>query len=140
MRYVTIDPTRTAVKVIDADNHPSAVEAAGLEIGQVDHGVIERDPFTGIGVSICVYEYSLFVPADEQKYFAINGKLYGGKALLYAFDEKGETIDLTRVPDVFFFGSARAVEMAIAAGQIERPRSATLGWEWPQPKPEYFNR
>lgn len=138
MRYITIDPARTAIKVIDADSYPYAVEVAGLEVGEVDHGTIERDPITGNGIGIVVYEYSLFVPSDQQRYFSIKGKLYAGRALLYAYNESGETIDLKRVPDVVFFGSARAVEMAIEAGTLERPASKTLGWQWPQPMPDRF--
>lgn len=102
--------------------------------------MIARDPETGYGVSVVVYEYGLFVPPDQQRYFAINNKLYAGKALLYAFDNQGETIDLKRPPDVVFFGSVRAIEMAIEAGQIERPASQTLNWQWPQPMPDRFKK
>jgi len=127
MHYVVIEPARQSVEVIDTDDYTSAVQKAGLNVGEVDHGTV------GPGVAIVVYEYSLFVPAAEQRWFSVGGQLFGGKALLYGFDEHGETVDLPIPPPVLFFANVRAAEMAIEAGAVLRPR--TLGWEWPEPDP-----
>lgn len=132
VRYVTIDPGKREIKAIDVEDYLYALDKAGLAPGRVDHGVVE------IGISIVVDEFSLFVPPAQQRYFAIGTRLFAGRALLYAFDDGGDTVDLNRIPDVKFFDSAKAVESAIEIGTIERPRNTLIQWVWPEPKPDVF--
>jgi hypothetical protein len=132
MRYITIDPIKGTVKAIETDDFQFALETAGLESGRVDHGVVE------LGVSIVVHEFGLFVDPERQRYFAIGDQLFAGKALLYGFDYRGETVDLRRVPDVKFFLNAKAVEKAIVDGTIQRPQmklDSEVIWSWPDPRP-----
>ena len=133
MRYITIDPAKHVVKVIDTDDYMFALETAGLEGVNVDHGTIEH------GIAIVVHGFSLFEPPERQHYFAIGDRLYAGRALLYAYDESGETVNLLRVPDVTFFTNAKAVENAIEAATVQRPQmklNDEVIWSWPQPRPE----
>lgn len=105
---------------------------AGLEPLKIDHGIVIRTPHGGIG--IVVYEYSLFVPPAEQSYFAINGRLYGGNAVLYGF---GETISLPALLPVVFLPNAAAVERNITLGLVQRPQMIAndeVLWQWPDPR------
>jgi hypothetical protein len=129
MRYVVVDPIERIVRAHDVDSYLTALDRAGLEKSRVDHGQVEP------GVAIVVHEHALFIPVTEQRYFGIKGRLYGGKALLYAYDTLGDTIDLKRVPDVKFYVDAKAVEIAIMAGTIQRPRNSDYNWQWPEPPP-----
>lgn len=139
MRFVTIEPAETRYRVVEADNAQSLYAILGLEGHAVDHGVIEPVHVSRhrIGIAIVVDEFSLFVPPEKQRYFVIGDQLYGGNALLYSFDEAGETVDMDRMPPVIFVTMA-GIEMAIAAGQIKRPILALndeVFWRWPEPSP-----
>jgi hypothetical protein len=139
MRFISIEPAETRVTTVEADNLFDLYQPLGLARTQVDHGQIVP-PHTlpnGAGVAIVVQEFSLFVPTDKQRYFCIGRRLFAGNALLYGFDETGETIDLIGEPEVVFMSSA-GVEAAIGAGQIERPTMSVDGeqiWQWPEPSP-----
>ena len=56
-----------------------------LKPGEVDFGTIYLDP-SGAGISIIVYEYGLFLPVAEARYFAIGRNLHAGGAVLFAFN------------------------------------------------------
>jgi len=133
MRYAIINPKKQTLRAIDASSFDVALDVAELaEVGR-DHGLVTRR------VAIVVYEYSLYVPPAEQHYFALEGKLYGGNALLYGVGDAGETIDLTACPEPTFFKSAADVEAAIYLGKVERPvvaRDEKVVWKWPDPQPE----
>src|SRR5262245_55681990 len=117
MLFTFINPAKQRVHIEDLPDIDRALELAGLDGLPTDHGVISS------GLAIIVYEYSLFVPVEKQHYFGINRRLYGGKALVYAFDERGETISLIHpIPPVTFMPSQRAVERNIALGLIVRPQ------------------
>jgi len=77
----------------------------------------------GSAIAIVVDQFSLFVPPEEQRYFIIGRQLYGGNAVLYGYNEEGESIDLPLMPVVIFI-SVAGIEEAIAAGQIDRPQHA----------------
>jgi hypothetical protein len=131
MRFVTVDPTNGTLEEIEADAFETAVEAAGLKRGETDIGIVSP------GVAIVVYEFGLYVPREEARYFAIRDQLFAGKALLYGFNNVGETIDLRAYPVPTFFDSWQHVEAAITAGFIRRPRMTVNGqevWRWPQPR------
>jgi hypothetical protein len=130
MKFVVIDPRKISVEQIDAPELHEALNLAGLTPHEIDHGVVTH------GIGIVVYEFGLFVPPTEQRYFAVGKGLYAGTAVLYGYDERGETVDLAIWPPPRFFGSIDAIEQAIAADEIVRPRIAidsTVTWEWPQP-------
>jgi len=136
MKYGRINPFEHKLDVIDAGDFSMAQRMCGLEPGRVDHGHLWRNPGGFGGVAIVVDEHSLRVPKATQRYFAIGRRLYAGAALLYAFDEYGNTIDYEDpAADVSpaWFGSADEVERAIEAGHVIRPFRAISGrivWEW----------
>ena len=127
MRYATIDPEKQRVRVIEAETLDAAMVSAGLgDVGH-DHGLV------GNHIGIFVYEYGLYEPPERQHYFAIGRKLFAGKALLYRYGIRGETINLTECPEPQFFASVAAIEAAIAAGKIDRPETSINGkvtWQW----------
>jgi len=135
MRFGIIDPRTTRAEFVDAADLNEAKIAVGLDPDKVDHGVLWRDLRTG-GISIVVYEFSLYLPIDRARYFAIGQSLFIGPAVLYGFDTVGETVDLPEIPPVFFLRDAAEVERAIAARQIIRPTVAinnVIVWRWPEP-------
>jgi hypothetical protein len=135
MRFGIIDPRTTRYEFVETESLDEAKKLAGLDPDKVDHGVIWRDFRVG-GISIVVYEFALYLPAERARYFAIGQSLYVGQAVLYGFDVAGETIDLSELPPVFFLRDAAEVERAIATGQITRPIVALnddVIWRWPEP-------
>lgn len=139
MKFVTIEPFETRVRLTEAtDIH---MVYARLALGSnVDYAMVMRPRGPRVGISIVVSGLSLFVPPDDQRYFVLNGRLYGGNAVLYAFDEAGKTLDMPWSPAVIFM-SRTGVEEAIAHGQIERPQIVINGvaiWKWPDRPPPPF--
>jgi hypothetical protein len=133
MIFGIINAKLRKARVMDLPDVDSAKLVARLKPLEVDHGSITRN------LHIIVYEFSLYVPVNEQHWFSIGGKLYGGNAVLYACDDAGETISLPmdRLPPILWFKDAAAVEQAIGWKQIERPIMAFNGevlWQWPQPR------
>lgn len=122
-----------------------AERSIGLEPGRVDHGTLLRPGVAYTpGLAYVVFEASNFLPAQSTYYAAINGRLIADRAVLYAFDERGETVDLERLPPVAFYGKGQGkVEAAIAAGVVIRPEIAVTAeggprqvlWQWPGPAP-----
>jgi hypothetical protein len=133
MKFAVITPSRQETIITDFSDLNTALRAADLHFRGVDHGML------AIGVhrvGIIVYEFSLFVPAAEQSYFAIHGHLYAGNAVLYGVDDNGSTVDLRVMPEVFFMPNQHAVERSISLGLITRPYMAVnkqITWQWPQP-------
>ena len=131
MKFGIVCPSIRSVSIANCQDVKSAQRVAGLHRG-VDHGVIMREPF---GIGIVVYEFGLF--EQEQAYFAINGLLYAGNAVLYGFDDSGETVDLPALPQVFFMPNAKAVERSIDLGLVRRPIISVndvVTWRWPEPR------
>lgn len=135
MKFGLINPKRKTVLIVDAKNLDAALARAGLKMGAVDHAVVAP------GLGIIVHEYALLIPPRQQRYFTLlasasyTRQLYGGNAVLYAFDEHGETIDAhDDVPlHVTWFADAFAVEDAIDKGFIPRPTirvNDVVTWEW----------
>ena len=132
-RFITINPRKRKVEAVSFDNIVQAIASVGL--ANVDHGVLAR------GLGYCIYEFSLFVPPSEQHYCGLAGHLIAGPAVLYGFDQAGETVDLrlSEIPDVTFYLGVNDVEAAIDRGEVNRPFMAVNGvelWHWPQPAPE----
>jgi hypothetical protein len=133
MKYAVADVTKRTCELIDCADFAAALAAAGLPRGETDHGLI------GIGIGLFVHEHGLYVRPFQQRYFSIGGHLYAGNALLYAFDEAGETIDLTAVPLIRWLPTEVAVWEAIDNGEIALPELRVDGeliWRWPQAKPD----
>lgn|SRR5215510_13413335 len=143
MKFATIEPVKKRVRVAEFRDLHSAVRSVGVDPHATDHGVVQRN-HRGPNFSIVVYEFGLFTPVADQHYFATGGRLYAGNAVLYGFNEIGETVDVVEpLPDVTFFADAPAVELAIAARVIPRPRMSANGmviWEWPNPAPVHMQR
>jgi hypothetical protein len=142
MKYVIVKPSERAIDAVDAKEPHELYERAGLEPLKVDHGIIGRATNKHPGLAIIVHEYSLFVDPAQQHYFAFGSKLFAGNAILYSFDEAGDTIDVLPAANlrgiITWFRDRHAVEMAIRAGHITRPRLVVDGvtkWQWPERQP-----
>ena len=142
MKFFAIKPAQCAVETIEASEPYEAYKTLGLDQLRVDHGVVARFDDGG-GVGIVVYEFSLFEPINEQRWFSILGQLFGGNALLYGFDASGETCGFDLPPPVVFYRDAHEVETAIASGQIKRPQikvNENVIWQWPDEAPAGMRR
>jgi hypothetical protein len=131
MKFLLIDAIKKTAVI--SDHRSLSVAQDELGLNRVDHGTITR------GIGYVVYEFGFFVPVDQQKYAAIGNRLIAGNAVLYAYDDSGETVDFTEgdiVRHITFFGDAVAVESAIDDGILVRPQTAVNGevlWQWPDP-------
>jgi hypothetical protein len=132
MKYVLIDAAEAVTRLVKCQGLDEAKILADLDPDHVDHGVILQ------GVGIVVAEFGLFEPKEEQSYFALEGRLYAGNAVLYGYDvSTGVDKDMTHMPPAIFFKDYEAVETAIDAGLVQRPEMAINGeviWRWPEPR------
>ena len=125
MRFMVIDPTARLFGPVEADSPHKA--SPKLSISNVDHGTVAP------GIGIIVYEYGLL--EGEGPYFALGGQLFAGEAVLYAYDEAGETIDFPDVQLVppLWLATKADVEAAIKDRTVQRPYSAVnreIIWQW----------
>lgn len=133
MRFLHIDPKAKTVKPAEGAD-PHIIPA--LAKVNVDHNVVikfSRHGWGGIG--IFVYEYGLM--EGDGPYFELLGVLYSGDAVLYRFDDAGETVDMPEKEDSLikprWFANKEEVELGIAAGVVERPVNTVNGaviWRW----------
>jgi hypothetical protein len=136
MKFVVIDPTACTVEFKDAREPAELYAAAGLSPHEVDHGCVFRHE-DGWSINVICYEHGMFVPVEQGRYFSIGGQLFQGGVILYAADERGETIDLHAKPPVVFYRGRDQIELAIETGQVVRPMLAVNGeviWQWPEPR------
>jgi hypothetical protein len=150
MKFVTIEAHGEKVKLVDVKHEHDALKLIGIDPMQTDHGMVFRDHESGIGVGIIVYEFGLFEPADETHYFILpvretGNRLYAEKAVIYAFDIAGDSIDIPvdTTPPVTFYHSRAVVEEAIKVGIVARPEASVNGevtWRWPDPPPAKFHK
>jgi hypothetical protein len=136
IKYAIVNTWRRQSQILEFPNLDQAMRHAGLTPMEVDHGVLSRS-INGDGIGLFVAEFGLGVPPDRQKYFAVRHSLFAGNAVLYAFNEGGETIDMTRMPPIVWLDGDE-VEAAIQQGAIVRPQLAVNGevfWRWPGPLP-----
>ena len=127
-QFWIVHPESATTQCVRATDITEVYRLAGLDGLQVDHGVVHP------GVGIVVYEYSMFAPPNEQRWFAVGSQLFGGKAVLYGFDHEGSTVDLPEPPPILFFRDAEQVEDMIQRGNVQRPQCAVNGavyWSWP---------
>jgi hypothetical protein len=107
----------------------------------VDFGTILPVPSPdGVGISIVVYEFGLYAPVDQIKYFSINKRLFAGNAVLYGYDYEGCTVDLPQTPlEIEYYENFEAVTRGVSRGVVVQPSISVNGvvkWRWPQPGPE----
>ena len=138
MKFAIVQPAETKWEVVEAANLTDIyANIGGLDLP--DHNVIAPPGClpSGKGLAIVVNDFSLHVPPRLQRYFVIGRTLFGGNAVLYAFNEQGDSVDIDEVP-VIIFMSLAGVEDAIAQNQIDRPEvrvNGQLTWQWPN-KPQ----
>jgi hypothetical protein len=134
MKFGIIDAENRIAVIEDHADFRAALAAVGLRSGAIDFGGVSRHPI----IQIVVYEYGLFVPRDQQHYFALNGRLYAGNAVLEQADDEGRAVDLEKMPAVRFLPTGDDAENAIQKGLVPRPKMSRDGvvyWQWPQPRP-----
>jgi len=136
MKFLLIDPKARKLHVGDFPELNDAKIAAGLNPREVDHGTVARR------LSIVVYEFSLFVPPEEQFYFSLGDQLFAGSAVIYQTNSIGETVnfDKTILTATFpnpgwlrWYRSVNEIEAAISGGTLRRPQTAvndTVLWSW----------
>ena len=132
-RFILIDTLHMNARAAERKELRDAQAELGLDL--VDHGVLRR------GLAYVVAEYGMFVPKEQQRYAKFEDTLIAGNSVLYAYDDRGELIDIDPelVHEVRFFLTADDVERAIAKRKIRRPEIVQNGkvvWQWPDPKPE----
>lgn len=122
MRYAVVNAENETVSLVDHNDLDEVKKSAGLEPLGVDHGTVK----TGLG--IILYEFGLLEPNEH--YFILNRTLYAGNAVLYAFNEHGETVSVPRSVLAFeikFLHSINAVEAALKKGEADRPYTSING-------------
>lgn len=133
MKFGYINPKDRTATIIEHHSLQDAMKIANLEGGSVDFGTVVR------GLGVVVYEFGLFVPAQDQHYFGLGGRLWAGNAVLYAYDEGGETIDLPKIDHpIVWYNDVADVELSIINGGVVRPGMFVNGkmiWRWPDPPP-----
>lgn len=137
-RFAIIRPSTRTVTNEDHPDYKSAMQSAGLD--GVDFGTV-ANWHDGSSLSIIVYEWGL-VKGNPAEYFALEGRLYNGNAVLFKADLEGETTDLpeglaahmqSECTHLSWFANPQEVEMAINDGRVTRPQSSINGqvtWEW----------
>lgn len=136
IKYCIVDPALQRTHVDQFASIEDAQRAAGI-VGHVEYGTAARRH------CIIVAEFGLFEPVEQQNYFSIGPNLYAGGAVIYAYDEAGETIDYTGPLPIQFYNAAMFAEQAIVMGRVRRPTMAVNGkvfWQWPQPWQEGMAR
>jgi hypothetical protein len=133
MKFAIVRPAERRVEVAAFESFDAACKFAGID-GK-DFGTIwmPHSQYDRAGLSIVVYEFGLLKenpttkePIVQQPMFAINRRLYAGNAVLFSFNESGETISLS-LPEqeitnsIIWLKNREEAEMAIMIGLVERP-------------------
>ena len=120
MEYGVINAELQTAFLFNTEEINEAKKQAGLDPLGVDHGTVEP------GLGIVLYEFGLLEP--QEHYLIINRTLYAGNAVLYAYDENGETVDLTLARlaslNIEYLHGVEAVEKALRHGHAVRPYTA----------------
>ncbi len=133
MKFAIVEPAKSNWEVVEAAKLLDLYDHLGLD--KPDHNVLVPVGHlpSGFGIAIVVDDFGMFVPPTEQRYFIIGRTLFAGNAVMYGFDQEGETVDLHEVPMIVFISLA-GINEAISAGQIDRPTTTVNGqvvWQWP---------
>jgi hypothetical protein len=140
MKFAIVRCGEHVVEYIDADMLEQVLTKAGLASGSIDFATIQHPTDAAYGIEIAVYEYGLYADPSAQEYFSIGRALFAGNAVLFGFDEAGNTVDIPLHP-LFpqWYRDGHDVEAAIRAGKIDRPVFVVNGvimWQWPDRKPD----
>lgn len=139
MRFIAIKPGEMTIESIEAEELLIAQRKVLGDV-KVDHGVIN---WFRPRLSIVVYEFGLFEPY-KHRHFSIGAQLFAGRAVIYAFDESGETVSIPETDaritsaTVVFMQRISEIEAAIREGRIDRPAMRVNGqliWEWNKSPP-----
>ena len=136
MKFLAVLPQGRVAEIIEASDFNAALTMVGLRSGRIDFGTIIRRP-DNTGIAYAVYEFGLFVPPDQQHYFSFGSQLVAGNAIMFAFNEHGDEVDMTERVEITWYANVEEIELAIAAGKIERPMTVMNGavlWQWPEPR------
>ena len=129
MKFIVIEPGLKKATTVECKELQSALIRAGLNPLSVDFGVVRP------GLGIVVAEFGMYDPPDKQCYFALGRAMFAGNAVLYGFNESGETIDadMTGMP-LTWLPTREDCELAFASGAVVRPAikvNDVVIWAWP---------
>lgn len=152
MKFITIEADKQKLDLLDVPqtNPYEATSLIGLPSMRTDTGHLQFEDRTRVLRPFCiiVYEYGL-VEKHHRFFFALGRNLYQGNALLYRYDDEGETktcteedLELIR-PHLRWLIGRDWVEAAILNGQVSRPEQSvttlnkdgsvaqkTVTWRW----------
>lgn len=105
----------------------AALLSVGLRVPDSNRGPLRP----GLNVALAVWA----LVGDPSTYYAIDGQLFNGPAVLFAADADGREVSVPTPINikVTWFGDVDDVERAIAAGEVSRPRRSVSGvvtWSW----------
>lgn len=133
MKFAIIDPRAKQLTFSNCTSKGEAVKVAGLKPGKTNESDL------GGGMVIVVDEDGLFEPRERQAYFALDGRLYAGNAMLYSVALAGWLGDV--LARIMWFDKAFDAEQAIERGEVTQPSMTVNGdvlWVWPQPLPKFM--
>lgn len=135
MRVMIVRAAEHKIEPLVVDEVHQAYATAGLAPGTLEHNIVQRPNGIVPGIGVFVFQSALTEHQDKQSYFVLNHKLFGGNAVVYCFNEGGETVDASIGP-VIFLADQWEVETAIRAGEIQRPviknDNNDVVWRWPE--------
>jgi len=114
-RIAVIDPAQQQV-VYKTVPDEDISRAAGIDGNQ--HAIVQH----GSNANYAVFSSTNDIHASPQ-FFALNGLLFHGPAVLYAFDQEGRTLDITRRahPQPLWIGDRAGVSAAMNEGVVSWP-------------------
>lgn len=132
-KYAIIRPAARRVDVSEFGSFEDATHFAGVV--DKDFGTVwmPDSRLDRTGLSIVVWEFGLLQvnPKTKEKIypqpmFALNHRLYAGNALLYSFNEGGETVSLLPTQkeiarEILWLPTQEDAEKAIKSGLVIRP-------------------
>src|SRR5215831_669833 len=134
-RVLIIRAAERKIEPFVVDEVHEAYATAGLPTGKLEHSIVRRPNGDAPGIGIFVDKSALTVHQEKQSYFVLADKLYGGNAVLYGFDETGQTVDAPSMV-VRWYSDQYEVEQALRRGEVQRPviknESNDVVWRWPE--------
>lgn len=133
MKFLTIKVAEKKIDFFEGKEPYECLQAAiGLDRMKTDHGTLAP------GLGIIVYELGLLEP-EHQHFFAVGKQLFEGNALVYRYNQMGETEDVRNADLIVlrthttFIEGRETVEQLIQIGDVDRPQSSVNGevlWKW----------
>lgn len=131
-KFILIDPEKKSIRLVEAQTWREAARLIDLPDNQCDHQSISTE------YGMFVYEWGLLRPRKPNLWWRLDKLLLNGPAVIYR-EIEGENADcatdMVRRLYAFseFIGTKNAVETAIAANKVNRPKSSINGkvsWRW----------